>query len=299
MRRASPGEAPVKPPRRSSHCADPSTSGDALRIAVVSDGSGYRPRSRGAQPFDAVLDEDAALVAELGQVRTTPLAVEVGSGAELAARVQQLPDDVAAAFLTRVDPETARAAQLELELAGGRQALTDEDTAAIALVASSLAYLRRIDRNPATARVLVAGAVGMPVLTPLLMACGIFEVSLWNESDEQWFPRRRAARDADVVIDLLHGTTLAALGPDRPDGSVIPHLGLNGRTAAAPGILRALTCYPPGLVELDILLFRDCALAIAAADSGRMPWPTLLRDPRLISAVETAVHRSVRGHLPG
>jgi hypothetical protein len=138
----------------------------------------------------------------------------------------------------------------------------------------------------------------MPVLTPLLMACGIFEVSPWNQSDERWFPRRRAARDADV-IDLLHGTTLTALGPDRPEGSIIQHLGLNGRTLAAPGILRALTRYPPGLVELGVHLYRDCALAIAATTPGRTRWSTLLRDSRLINAVETAAHRSIRGHLPG
>jgi hypothetical protein len=91
--------------------ADPSPSAEALRIAVVSDGSGYQPSPRAARPFDEVLDEDANLVAELGQVPTMPAVVKVSTGAELADRVQQLPDDVAAAFLTRVDPARARTAQ--------------------------------------------------------------------------------------------------------------------------------------------------------------------------------------------
>jgi malate dehydrogenase (oxaloacetate-decarboxylating) len=228
-----------------------------------------------------------------------PVVVGAGTGAELAERVRQLPADVAAAFLTRVDLARARTAQRELELAGGRQALTDEDAAGIALTAACLSHLRRIDREPTAARVLVAGAAEMPVLTPLLMACGIFDVSLWNQSDDQWFPLRRAVRDADVVIDLLHGTALTTLGPDRPEGSVIPHLGLDGRVLAASGILRAMTCYPPGLVELGVDLYADCALAIAAAAPARTRWSTLLRDPRLTTAVETAVHRSIRGHPPG
>jgi len=270
-----------------------------LRVAVVSDGSGYRPHPAAARPFDIVLAEDATIIAELGQVHTTPVLVQPGTGADLTQQVQQLPGDVAATYLTRVNPDRARVAQRELEAAGGRQALTDEDTSGIALTAACLRHLHRIDREPAKARVLVAGASEMPVLATLLMACGIFEVSLWNQTDERWFPLHRAARDADVVLDLLHDTTATVLVHDRPDGSVIPRTELDGRTLAAPGILRAVTRYPPGLVELDITLHRDCALALATALPDRHQWPTLLRDPRLVDAVEQAVHRSVRGHRPG
>lgn len=242
-----------------------------------------------------LLDGDAATVAELARVPTVPVPVPPGGGAELAACVRQLPDDVAAAFLTRVDPARARAAQRDLERAGGRQALSEEDTAAIALAAACLGHLRRVDRDPAAARVLVAGAAGMPGLGPLLMGCGVFDISLWNRADERWFPLRRAARDADVVIGLLDRPTLAVIAADRPDGSVIPHPGPAGRTPAAPGVLRALTRYPAGLVELGVDLYRDCALAIADATPD-------LRDPGLITglvtAVETAVHRSITARRP-
>lgn len=240
-----------------------------------------------------LLDEEAATVSRLAGVPAVPVAVP--PGADLAACVRRLPDDVAAALLTRVDPARARAAQHDLERAGGRQALSDEDTAAVALAAACLGHLRRIDRDPDAARVLVAGAADMPGLAPLLMGCGIFDITLWNRADERWFPLRRAARDADAVIGLLDRPALAALGADRPDGSVVAHPGPAGRAPVAPGVLRALTCYPAGLVELGVDLYRDCALAIAdATPDPRAPGPVT----GLVTAVATAVHRSVTARRP-
>jgi hypothetical protein len=118
-----------RPPQHGPHRRAPRRCGSPWSATA----GGYHPGPRVARPFDVVLDEDATLVAELSQVPTTPVLVKVGTGAELAEWVQLLPEDVAAAFLTRVDPARARAAQDELELAGGRRALTDEDAAAIAL----------------------------------------------------------------------------------------------------------------------------------------------------------------------
>jgi|tagenome__1003787_1003787.scaffolds.fasta_scaffold20952181_3 hypothetical protein len=278
--------------------AVPPTNPGTLRIAVVSDGSGYRPNPTAARPFDVVLGEVATIIGGLGQMRTTPIVIRPDTDAELTLQVRQLPDDVAATYLALVDAARARTVQRELEAAGGRQALTDEDASGIALTAACMRHLHRIDRDPAQARVLVAGASKMPGLAMLLMACGVFDVSLWNRTDERWFPLNRAARDADVVLDLLHDPTSTALGYDRPDGSVIPSFELDGQTLAAPGILRAITRYPPGLVELDVALYRDCALALATALPDRRQWSTLLRNPRLVDAVELSVHRSVRGRRP-
>lgn len=285
-------------PSASAEGATTPASPGTLRIAVLSDGSGYRPHPAAARPFDIVLAEDATIIADLGRVRTTPVLVPPGTGAELTQRVQQLPDDIAATYLTRVNPDRARGAQRDLDEAGGLRALTDEDTSGIALTAACLRHLHRIDREPAKARVLIAGAREMPALATLLMACGIFEVSLWNQTDERWFPLHRAARDADVVLDLLQDTAATALVHDRPDGSVIPRMELDGRTLAAPGILRAMTRYPPGLVDLDITVHRDCALALAAALPDRHQWPTVLRSPGLVDTLELAVHRSVRARRP-
>jgi hypothetical protein len=61
-----------------------------------------------------------------------------GDAAELARRLQELPDDIAAAFLTRTEAARARAAQRRLEQPGDRPVRTEEDAAAIALAAAAM-----------------------------------------------------------------------------------------------------------------------------------------------------------------
>jgi hypothetical protein len=269
------------------------------RVALVSDGSGYDPGAAGDRSLADALADDVAVIGGLAGVPVAPVLVVAEDAAALAARVRQLPEDIAAAYFIHTEPARARTAQRLLEVSGGRPAIVEEDDAAIMLTAACLGHLRRIDRDPATARVLIVGAARMPVLAPLLLACDVFDVSMWNRADERWFPLRRAVRDADVVIDLVGSTGDEGLAQDRPEGSVILHTGWNGQATATPGILRALTHYPPGAVELDVGLYRDCALAVAAVTSRRMRSAAPLPGPRLVDTVEAAVHEGVRRDLPG
>ncbi|OLT18858.1 hypothetical protein BJF78_11755 [Pseudonocardia sp. CNS-139] len=170
--------------------------------------------------------------------------------------------------------------------------LTEEDTTAVALTAAALAYLRRIGLRPASARVLVVGAARMPVLTPVLMGCGMHEVSMWNQTDQQWFPLHRAVRDADVVLDLLRSDELGRLAPDRPDGSILGVGLAHGPSVAAPGMLRALAEQPPGTMGVGIEQYCDCAQAVAVAVATRnRPWRPP-RDPHISHAVADALRRS-------
>ena len=259
-------------------------------VAVVSDGSGHTGR-RAVRPLRTALADDAAVIEGVGGVRAVPIVVPMGEADQLAARLQELPDDVAAVFLTRTEARRARAAQRRLEEVGGRSVLTEEAVSAIALTAAGLTYLQRIGRGPGAARVLIAGADGMPILAPMLMGSGIHEVSLWNPTDEYWFPLHRAARDADVVIDLRRDTRLDVLAEDRPEGSVLAVAGSDGAASAvAPGMLRALAQYPPGVIELGVEQYCGCACAVAAATPpARRPG---VCGPRLADAVAAAVHQS-------
>ena len=66
--------------------------------------------------------------------------------------------------------------------AGGRPVLTDEDITAIALTAAALVYLRRLGRDPHRSRILIADARHLPILSPLLVAAGFPDISLWNRA---------------------------------------------------------------------------------------------------------------------
>jgi hypothetical protein len=266
------------------------TAESPYRVAVVGDGSAH-PRTGATRPLATALAADADAIERLGGVRAVAVPVPAG-GEALATRLRELPADVAAALITRTEPGRARATQHRLGAEAGRPVLTEEDTNAIALTASALAYLRSIGHRPSAARVLVAGASHMPVLTPILVGCGIHEVDMWNQSDERRLPLHRAVRDADVVLDPLRSPELARLAPDRPDGSILAAGVTHGPAVAAPGMLRALAEYPAGTVDVGIEQYCECARAIAVAVATRpRPWRPP-RDPHISHAVAAALRRS-------
>jgi hypothetical protein len=250
---------------------------------VIGDGTGPGsgvPEPPG-WPLKNSLAEDADVIQGLARVPTVVVtAAGDDTAPRFAAQIHDLPDRVAAVFVTRTDPSRARTVQRLVEQAGGPPVLTDEDATAIALTAATLVYLRRLGRDPYRSRVLIADAIRMPILSPLLLATGLPDITLWNNADATWFPLHRAARDADVVIDLQRDNHLdhrqhggpgpIGLSLDRPEGSVITHHGLDGRALTAPGLLRAVTDHhSAGTLPLSIGIYRVCAQAVAHATPPR------------------------------
>src|SRR5204863_343141 len=74
--------------------------------------------------------------------------------------------------------------------------VTEEDTLGIALAAAALVTLRRGGIALADARVVVAGADKVPLLTLLLMAAGVGDIASWTTVDAEGFPLSGVARDA-------------------------------------------------------------------------------------------------------
>lgn len=287
--------------------------GRALRqIAVIGDGTGAGTPEPPEWPLETCLAGDADVIQGLARVPTV-VAVATGSDtpARFATRIQQLPAAIGAVFLTRSDPARARTVQQLVEQAGRQQRLvvTEEDATAIALTAAAGVYLHRIGRDPHRCRILVAGADQMPILSPLLLASGFADIMLWNIPDGTWFPLRRAARDADVVIDLQRGDPPPAAaapsedpGPseldlDRPAGSVITRRGLDARALVAPGLLRALTGHPPEALppgpDRGLGLYRVCAQAVARAAPSRR----LLHDQPLDCTLAAALADAIAAAL--
>jgi malate dehydrogenase (oxaloacetate-decarboxylating) len=239
------------------------------------------------------LADDVAVLERLARVPVIAHRVTQPDVEEFVTLIGQLPDSVAAVFVTRTDPVRARVVQRRVGQAGGPPVLSDEDTSAIALTAATLAYLRRIGRDPLGARILVADASSMPNLTPLLIVTGFPDITMWNSADAPRFPLSRAARDADAVLDPLpHATDAAGLAIDRPEGSVISCNGLDDRFLAAPGLLRALVEHPPGTFALDVGLYQICASAVAAATPRRYRPTDRLHDRGIADAIAAALHRA-------
>ena len=290
---------------------DHPTSRALRQIAVIGDGTGRGQPEPPEWPLEARLAGDADVIQGLARVPTVvAVATSSDTTAQFATRIQQLPARASAVFLTRTDPARARTVQHLVEQTGERRlVLTEDDATAIALAAAAGVYLHRLGRDPRRCRILVAGAEQMPILSPLLLASGFHDIMLWNNADGTWFPLRRAARDADVVIDLQRGDPpLAATAPskdpgpieldlDRPEGSVITRRGCVARTLVAPGLLRALTEHPPEALPLGphrgLGLYRVCAQAAARATPPRR----LLHDQALDCALAAAIADAITAAL--
>jgi len=92
---------------------------------------------------------------------------------------------------------------------------------AITLTAAVLVYLVRLGRPMPAARVVIVGAGLVPVMCPMLLAAGVFEITMWNPDDHARAPIERVTRDADAVVNLLGEPMLIRGALDRPAGSII------------------------------------------------------------------------------
>ncbi|MHA6797323.1 hypothetical protein ACVGVM_27975 (plasmid) [Pseudonocardia bannensis] len=252
-------------------------------IAVVNDAAAPREPRAATGPG---LHEDAAVIADLSGVRAVPLSMVSRDAAHLATTLHRLPLDIGAIFLTRTDLARARETQQLLTELGGRPLVIDDDARAITLTAALLTYLTRLHRPLPTSRVMIAGAASLPLMCPMLLSAGIFDITLWNPQDARCAALARVARDADAVINLLGpDPELARVALDRPCGSVI---GLDGDTdhlLALPGLFRAIAGSPGPLVDIEA--YAACARGLMAAAPPHRLLPSL-RSPDLTYEVAAA-----------
>jgi hypothetical protein len=256
------------------------------RVAIVSDGS--------APPVDAdltaTLRDGAELISGLARVPARPAAILASDAAGLAAGIRALPADIGAVLLTRVAPERAREVQRELQDGRARPLLTDEDVTAIALAAAALDSLAKAGRRAQGHRVVLAGARDLPVLTSLMMAAGVDDITLWNTSDAAIFPLHNIVFGADLVIDLIGELPPHMAG--RLGGlTVITRADTGAAPYAAAGLLAAAV-RAPGLA-FDLEIFRACAQALMTVPSGRsVPLAKGVAATHLVADAVTGVFHS-------
>lgn len=250
-------------------------------IAIVSDG-GALPAG---DDLGSKLRAEAEFISDLARVPARPMTILAADAAGLAAGIRALPAEVGAVLLTGVALDRAREVSMELQDGPARPLVTDEDLSAIALTAAIAGSLAGAGQGTHRSRVVLAGAGELPALATLLMACGVSDVTTWNQSDAMSFPLINIVSGVDTVVDLvgelpsrtdslLAGITVIT----RDDAITAPY--------AAAGLLRAALCNP-GLV-FDVETYRACALTLAAASPFTRP-PSYVGGVSLSHSVADAV----------
>ncbi|QRP50353.1 hypothetical protein [Amycolatopsis sp. FDAARGOS 1241] len=270
----------------------------ASGLAIVGDGSasGWM-RAHEAGAVLAELESDAGLLRAHTALNPQAVAVAARDEEDLAAAIRALPAGISTIFLARTEPGRARAVQRDLAREGCSRIITEQDTRAIALVAMTLVSLRRRAVAPFNARVVVTGSPAVPVLLPLLMACGVGDISSWRTEDARAFPLSVIARDVDAVIDLAGAAAdldldagVDVISEVLAAGDPVAHL------LALPGLVRALGTAPVSEADGAAIerfgVHRATAHALASLTPVDRMLPDLA-DPDLTTRVARAVSEAL------
>lgn len=261
---------------------------------MVSDGSGLGDRDDAL----AALRAQGELISGLARVPVEPKLILAADTAGLAAGIRALPPDLEAVLLVDVEPSRAAAVQRELRASGGRPLMTQPDAAAIALAAATLSALTDTGLRLLTSKVILAGTDDLPILTALLMAAGVGDITTWTPSDAPVFPLHNILFGANAVIDLVGGLPSDEAGR-RSGIAVIRSSDATSAPYAAAGLLRAAV-NTPGL-SFDIEIYRACSLALAAippANGSTMPYLKGIALTQLIADnATTAFHDHLQNRM--
>jgi malic enzyme len=287
------GDVPAQ--RTTTTGANPLARSSAGRLAIVSDAStSHGDPSTGRGETFAVLEE-ATLLRDLTGLDAIAVPLTADNAGDLAAALRTLPAEINAIYLAHLDPPRARAVHADLANTDV-VVVTEEHATATVLTAALLTVLRHADTQLSHSRVVIAGSDKMPLVSQIVIAAGVGDITCWRPIDGIAFPLRRIIAGTDAVIDLLGRnprTPNDTYGHSHPP-VITPH-GPTYPLLAVPGLINgALHTHT---THLDIDAYHACALALADSTPHNQLLPSLL-DPHIPPATAHAVAQALRHRRP-
>ncbi|MGO9551649.1 hypothetical protein [Mycobacterium sp.] len=194
---------------------------------------------------------------------------------------------LSAAFVVGLGAPESAAVQRWVAEAAGQLVIAEIDVVTAAQAGAVMAMLRSRGVQHQRARVAMAGAESAPLLGPILIACGIGELTSWHPRDAQHYPLNRLMEHNDIVICPKAAAPMLVAW-DRP--VTIPHDPFDFGALVLPGLLGALCGH--GVGELDVLHLAAAAHAVALVTPSLHVLPEL-NDPRLVSAIAHHVSQTL------
>jgi len=165
---------------------------------------------------------------------------------------------LSAAFVVGLGASESAAVQRRVAEAAGPLVIAEIDVVTAAQAAAVMAMLRSRGVQRQRARVAMAGAESAPLLGPILIACGIGELTSWHPRDAQDYPLNRLMEHNDIVICPKAAAPMLVAW-DRT--LTIPHDPFDFGALVLPGLLGALCGH--GVTALDVLHLAAAAHAVA------------------------------------
>ncbi|WP_301121315.1 hypothetical protein [Mycolicibacterium fortuitum] len=216
--------------------------------------------------------------------------VSVADPAAVASAITSYPWPLSAVFVVGLaESGLAEVARLVTD-PHGPLVLGEADVVAVASAAAVLSVLGAQALAPPDARVVVGGDTPR-FLGPLLIACGIGELTTWRPRDAHAYPLARLMTHNDVLI-TAHSHTPVPPGPART--VAVPADPFEFGALVVPGLLSALCGHGVTTVDTGHLAAAARAVAALAPEGQMLPE---LNDPRLVGTIARQVSEVI-AHRP-
>ena len=146
------------------------------------------------------MEDYVALIDDRTPLHAAALPLSTADVPTVASAITGHPAPLSAAFVVGLAATESAAVQRRVAEAAGPLVIAEIDAVTATLAAAVMTMLRSCAVQPQRARVAMAGPESTPLLGPILIACGIGELTTWRYGDAQDYPLSRLKEHNDVVI---------------------------------------------------------------------------------------------------
>lgn len=233
----------------------------------------------------SMIDNYVRLVNDVTVLRAVPLQVTGQSHAVATALINHSAT-ISAAFVVGLAAPQSAVVQRRVAEAAGPVVLAYVDVVTAAYAAAVLTTLRSLDVPRQRARVAVSDAEPTPHLGPILIACGIGQLTTWHHHNAPAYPRRQLRAHHDVVISPNPAAPMLAAG----DCTLRMRKPSDLAGLVLPGLLSALCGH--GIGALQIAHLAAAADGVALITPAGQTLPTV-SEPLLVTTIARRVAQTL------
>ncbi len=233
------------------------------------------------------MEDYVALIEDRTPMRALPLPLSRGGVPTVASAIAGFPTRLSAVLVVGLAASESAGVQRQVADTAGPLVIGEIDMVTAALAAAVITVLgsRGVPRE--RARVVMTGAESAPLLGPILIACGIGDLTTWHNRDAAAYPLNRLMEHNDILID----PNAAAPVQVAPDGTLtIPRDPFEFGALVLPGLLGALCGH--SVAALDIEHLAAAANAVARVTPAGQVLPDL-NEPMLVTAIAHYVSQTI------
>jgi hypothetical protein len=197
------------------------------------------------------------------------------------------PAPLSAVVVIGLAASQAAAVQRRVADSAGPLVIAEVDAVTAVLAAAVMTMLRSRGVERGRARVVMAGAESAPSLGPILIACGIGELTNWHHRDAQDYPLTRLIEHNDILIDP-DATASMPLAPEKT--LMIPHDPFDFGALVLPGLLGALCGLDVAALDIEHLAAAADAVSLLTPCGQLLPE---LNEPLLVAAIARDVSQAL------